>query len=98
MPANRSSLLEPILAGRFARLPKWVTPQSCALVPFGKRAEGMVLLSFFGSAQVNFKMLQRKTFASFPFEESGQHTFVFVAPLRPCIRTGYRIMIPRMER
>ncbi|MEY9752260.1 hypothetical protein ABIF65_011697 [Bradyrhizobium japonicum] len=31
--------------------------------PFGKRAERMGLLSFFGSAQVNFKMLQRKTFS-----------------------------------
>jgi hypothetical protein len=31
--------------------------------PFGE-AEGMGLLSFFGSAQVNFKMPQRKTFST----------------------------------
>jgi hypothetical protein len=29
-----------------------------------REAEGMGLLSFFGSAQVNFKMLRRKTFST----------------------------------
>ena len=57
----------------------------------------MVLLSFFGSAQVNFKMLQRKTF-SIATTEMSQLPTIVTAPgvkvamkSRPEPRTGIAI-------
>ena len=64
MSADWSIRLNPIL-GRPLRpeLPKMGNSTILLRTFLSESAEGMAPLSFFGSAQVNFKMLQRKTFS-----------------------------------
>jgi hypothetical protein len=54
--------LDPIRGSTRSELPK-LGNSTIRLANLFKEAEGMGLLSFFGSAQVNFKMLRRKTFS-----------------------------------